>query len=218
MERVLEREIMDDEEQALAYAAADFSSSNQAFVDGLLSGYGSRLRSVLDIGCGPADIPVRLARASPALQITAVDASDAMLRLADKAVRNAGLGGRIKLVQSHVPRLPGVVGHFDAVLAKDLLHHLPDPTVFWDEVRRLALGRTVIYVMDLFRPPTEKDAWDIVESVSADEPEILKTDFYNSLRAAFTVDEVAEQLRRADFNLTVSAVSERHLLVEGVLE
>jgi ubiquinone/menaquinone biosynthesis C-methylase UbiE len=218
MERVLEREIMDDEEQALAYAAADFSSSNQTFVDGLLSGYGSRLRNVLDIGCGPGDIPIRLVRANSVLQIAAVDASDAMLRLADKAVRNAGFSERITLIRSHVPGLPGVVGHFDAVLAKDLLHHLPDPTVFWDEVRRLALGWTVIYVMDLFRPPTEKDAWDIVESVSADEPEILKTDFYNSLRAAFTVDEVAEQLRRADLNLTVSAVSERHMLVEGVLE
>jgi ubiquinone/menaquinone biosynthesis C-methylase UbiE len=217
MDRILERQIMDDQEQALAYAAADFSSSNQMFVDRLLARYRSQLRTVLDIGCGPGDVPIRLARAHPALRITAVDASEAMLRLADTAVRNAGLDDRINLVQSHVPGLPGVEGRFDAILAKDLLHHLPDPMVFWDEVKRLARGRVIVYVMDLFRPESERAARDIVESVSASEPEILKTDFYNSLLAAFTVDEVAEQLRRAECKLTVAAVSERHLLVDGVL-
>jgi hypothetical protein len=33
MERILESEIMGDEQQALAYAKADFSTSNQWYVD-----------------------------------------------------------------------------------------------------------------------------------------------------------------------------------------
>ena len=37
MERVLEPELMDDELQSIAYARADFSSSNQFFVDGLIN-------------------------------------------------------------------------------------------------------------------------------------------------------------------------------------
>ena len=56
MLRTLEPEIMDDREQSLAYANADFSSSNQWFVDHLLADYPDALRHVIDIGCGPGDV------------------------------------------------------------------------------------------------------------------------------------------------------------------
>lgn len=218
MKRVLEPEVMDDEAQAAAYAAADFSSSNQMFVEGLLERYGTELHSVLDIGCGPGDIPIRLARTRPSIQITAVDASGAMVRLAERAVQKANLASTITVMRGRVPGLPFEGHDFDAILSKDLLHHLPDPMVFWDEVKRLAHGRTLVYVMDLFRPASDNDAADIVESVSANEPEILRRDFYNSLRAALTVQEVQGQIERAGLAVDVAAVSERHLLVQGVLE
>jgi len=217
MRRVLEREIMDHEEQAVAYARADFSSSNQVFVDKLLEDYSARLKNVLDIGCGPADVPIRLAKARPDIKITAVDASDSMIRLAQEAVSQAGLKGKIKLIKGRVPGLALGDYRYDAILSKDLLHHLPDPLVFWDNVKALAKGETVIYIMDLFRPPTREVARDIVESVSATEPPILKEDFYNSLLAAFTVEEIKEQLHKAALALEVAQVSDRHLLVKGLI-
>jgi len=209
---------MDDEEQASAYAQADFSSSNQMFVDGFLADCDPGCANVLDIGCGPADIPIRLVRGRPSVHITAVDASDAMVHLAQKAVQQAGLAQQITLVKGCVPGLSLADAAFDAIVSKDLLHHLPDPLVLWEETKRLTRGRTRVYVMDLFRPETRQDARDIVESVSADETEILQSDFYNSLLAAFTTDEIEEQLRRANLDLEVSTVSERHLLIKGVLE
>jgi ubiquinone/menaquinone biosynthesis C-methylase UbiE len=215
MDRVLEPEVMDDERQAIAYARADFSSSNQVFVEGLLDACSSGLRSVLDLGCGPGDIPIRLARARSSLRITALDASEVMVRLAKEAVEEAGLTERVQVVQGRIPGLALPVRGFDAIISKDLLHHLPDPMVFWEEVKRLGRDGTVIYVMDLFRPETEQMAREIVESVSANEPEVLKRDFYNSLLAAFTPDEVRDQLRRAGLALEVEVVSERHMRVKG---
>lgn len=218
MQRVPEPEVMDAKEQAIAYARADFSSSNQMFVDALLADYPRAGVDVLDIGCGPADVPIRLARARPSMRITAVDASEAMVSLARKAVRKAGLGERITVVRGRVPGLNFADAHFDAILSKDLLHHLPDPTIFWDQVKRLAQRRTILYVMDLLRPATTEDARTIVEFVSAKEPEILKRDFYNSLLAAFTPDEIIEQLRSAALDLEVAVVSGRHLVVKGIVE
>jgi ubiquinone/menaquinone biosynthesis C-methylase UbiE len=215
MDRVLEPEVMDDEQQAIAYARADFSSSNQVFVEGLLDACSSGLRSILDLGCGPGDIPIRLARARSSLRITALDASEVMVRLAKEAVEEAGLTERVQVVQGRIPGLALPVRGFDAIISKDLLHHLPDPMVFWEEVKRLGRDGTVIYVMDLFRPETEQMAREIVESVSANEPEVLKRDFYNSLLAAFTPDEVRDQLRRAGLALEVEVVSERHMRVKG---
>jgi ubiquinone/menaquinone biosynthesis C-methylase UbiE len=216
MHRILEPEIMDDEKQVIAYAKADFSSSNQLFVDRLISDYYSRLNRVLDIGCGPADVAIRLAKAIPSVYITAVDASESMIKLARKAVKNAGLGNQIKVIKGRIPGLEE--DDYDAILSKDLLHHLPDPSVVWREIKHLAKGETVIYVMDLFRPKTQEEAWNIVESISAEEPPILKQDFYNSLLAAFTVDEIKDQLLQEKLKLEIEKVSERHFIVKGIVK
>ena len=207
---------MGDEEQAIAYAKADFSSSNQMFVERLLEGYSAALKNVLDIGCGPGDVPVRLARAKPPIAITAVDASEPMVRLARRAVHKAGLQKQIRVVKGQVPGLAFEAGDFDALLSKDLLHHLPDPAVFWAEVKRLTKKGMVVFVMDLLRPKTERQARSIVESVSGREPAILKRDFYDSLRAAFTLAEIRQQLRDASLDFGAAQISERHLLVKGV--
>jgi hypothetical protein len=57
MPRVLEPELMDDPEQAVAYAKADFAKENQSFVNRFVEYYPDFTEGhVLDLGCGPADI------------------------------------------------------------------------------------------------------------------------------------------------------------------
>lgn len=208
---------MTDEQQALAYSKADFSTSNQWYVDHLLADYGNQLGSVLDIGCGPGDVMLRLAAARPSARITAIDGSSAMIELARKAVRSAGLQQRVTLLQGYVPGLPLEERSFDAVLSKDLLHHLPDPTVLWSEARRVGRSGAAIYVMDLMRPESPQAVHNIVEAVARDELPILKADFYASLCAAFTLDEVKAQLKQSGLPLEADQVSDRHMVIKGVL-
>ena len=217
MKRIPEPEIMDDREQAAAYARADFSSSNQMFVDGLVETYPDRLGSILDIGCGPADVPIRILRAVPSAKVTAVDASLPMVEIARHAVQEAGFQDNIELILGRLPGIDFGDMAFQTIASKDLLHHLPDPSIFWEEVVRLGTGTAAIYVMDLYRPNSCEDAKKIVESVSGNEPEVLKRDFYNSLLAAFTVDEIQSQLESASLPLNVEKVSERHLLIHGLI-
>jgi ubiquinone/menaquinone biosynthesis C-methylase UbiE len=216
MRRILEPELMDDERQSVAYARADFSASNQLFVDSLIRDFPSQLRTVVDIGCGPGDVAIRLARALPDLRITAIDGSAPMVALAREAVRSAGLDDRLTLVQGYVPGVALQERGFDAVLSKDLLHHLPDPQVLWQEITRLGKPGAAAYVMDLIRPDTPEAARRIVDAVASHEDPILRQDFYNSLCAAFTLDEIREQLVAAGLDLTVSRIGERHLLASGV--
>ena len=217
MDRILEPEIMDGQEQAIAYAQADFSTSNQQFVDTVSARFGSSLRSVIDIGCGPADVMIRLAEAHPEAEITAVDGSDAMLEIAREKVEAAGLQSRIELLAGRIPGLPLPEHRFDAILSKDLLHHLPDPAALWSEARRLGRPGAAIFVMDLMRPETPDAARRIVEDVAGSAETILKEDFFNSLCAAFTVDEVRRQLDDAGLDLEIEQASSRHLVVSGVL-
>ena len=217
MERTLEPEIMDDGEQSLAYAKADFSTSNQWFVDHLLADHPEALQNVIDIGCGPCDVMVRLADAHPDIRITAIDGSAAMIELASEAVRMAHHEARIVPLQGYIPGLALREHSFDAILSKDLLHHLPDPMALWSEARRLGRQGAAVYVMDLIRPATQQAARDIVETVAPNEPPILKEDFYNSLCAAFTIDEAEAQVRQAGLLLQVSRISDRHMLINGTL-
>jgi len=217
MERVLEPELMDDERQAVAYARADFSTSNQFFVDGLIRDFPHHLHVAVDIGCGPGDVVIRLARARPEVIIAAIDGSAPMIALARDAIRAAGLERRIALMQTRVPGVPLGEHACDAVLSKDLLHHLPDPSVLWSEIVRLGRSAAAVYVMDLVRPATREAARQTVEAGAGGDPPILRRDFYNSLCAAFTVDEVRGQLAAAGLDLHVAQVSDRHMLVKGLL-
>src|SRR3989442_11472854 len=98
MERVLEPELMDDPAQALAYSRADFEEENQGFVDRFAEFYPEfKAGHVLDLGCGPADIPILLARTLPQCRITGVDGSPPMIALGLEAIRVAGPPGRTTL-------------------------------------------------------------------------------------------------------------------------
>jgi hypothetical protein len=56
----------------------------------------------------------------------------------------------------------------------------------------------------------------VAEGAGSEDP-ILQRDFYNSLLAAFTVDEVRDQVSRAGLALTVSLAGVRHMAITGRL-
>jgi ubiquinone/menaquinone biosynthesis C-methylase UbiE len=215
MKRVLEPEVMADARQALAYARADFGAVNQRFVDQLVSRHPMPGDArVADLGCGPADIPIRLAAAWPHARIVAIDASAPMLALGREALRKRR--ARVSLLCARLPYLPFADRGFDAVISNSLLHHLPDPAVLWRDVTRLVRPGGVVHVMDLFRPGSVDEARAIVERAAGDEDQLLKDDFFNSLLAAFTPEEVRDQLAAHGLgHLACAIVSERHLLISG---
>ena len=74
----------------------------------------------------------------------------------------------------------------------------------------------MVFVADLFRPRDRAEAGRLVELYSAREPEALKRDFFNSLLAAFTPEEVKGQLSRSGLDgFKVEVVSDRHMAVSS---
>ena len=91
MDRIPEPELMDDPAQALAYARADFSEPHEAFVGYFQERFPQwRPRRVLDLGCGPADVTIRFARAYPECEIVGVDGAEAMLVAQHATGRDGG--------------------------------------------------------------------------------------------------------------------------------
>ena len=219
MNRVLEPELMTDPDQAQAYAAADFATVNQGFVDRLRTLFPALTRGhVVDLGCGPADIPIRLCRALPDVAVTGVDGSEAMLAPGRAAVAAAGLTARIQLLCARLPGVERPAPGYDAVLSNSLLHHLPEPDVLWAEAARLGRAGAPVLVTDLHRPESPEGAREIVERYSGGEPEVLKRDFFHSLCAAFTLAQVREQIAHGGLaTLRVEMISDRHWAAWGTL-
>lgn len=218
MKRTPEPELMDSQAQTLAYAEADFSDSNSLFTDHFVAAFPDLQASgaMVDLGCGPADICIRLSNMLPGWQLTGLDAGENMLRRATEAIKKAELQDRIKLRLSYLPD-PALLAHFfDAIVSNSLLHHLPEPMTLWETISRVGRPGAAVTVMDLSRPESETRAHELVETYAGDAPDILKEDFYNSLLAAYTPEEIREQLQQAGLQkLELSLPSDRHWIVSG---
>ena len=221
MQRVPEPELMDGRVQAEAYAAADFSTGDQAVIDRLAElfagGLGLRL---IDLGCGPGNISFRLARRWPEAEVLGVDGAAAMLQLAEaKLAGDGALQARVRFERACLPA-PQLAGGYSAVVSNSLLHHLHDPAVLWQSVCQLGASGACVYIKDLRRPVSPAAAEALRLLHLADAPAVLQHDYLASLHAAFTPEEVAAQLQQAGLadQLQVAAVQDRYLEVWGRLD
>ena len=218
MDRILEPELMDEEDQARAYSEADFSEPHNMFVEEfkqtfpLLRG----TNKVLDLGCGPADVTVRFAQAFPGSRIDAVDGAKTMLRYGQARINQENLVGQITLIHEILPATNKLHRQYDVIFSNSLLHHLADPATLWDTIRNKCADNGSVFIMDLMRPASKYLAKKFVELYASNEPEVLQHDFYHSLLAAHRPEEVETQLEKADLDwLNVKAITDRHLIVYG---
>jgi len=206
---------MDDPAQAQAYAAADFEAPHAEFINLLQRQINTTPTHILELGCGTGDITWRLAQAFPDSHIDALDGAQAMLQCAENVIQQHALQSRVQLLHCHLPT-DTLATDYDAMFCNATLHHLNDPLVLWQTIKQAAQQGADIFVMDLARPASLEAAAEIITTHAANEAEILKQDFYNSLLAAYSVDEIREQLDHCGLSsLTVEMSSDRHWAVSG---
>ncbi|MDP2179615.1 class I SAM-dependent methyltransferase [Methylicorpusculum sp.] len=218
MLRQTEPELMLDPAQVEAYALADFSIPHNRFVELLQQRVSAEsfCGMALDLGCGPGDISARFVKAFQHASLHAVDGSLPMLSFAAHHLP-ADVLGRIEFIHAKLPRISLPCPDYDLIFSNSLLHHLPEPQALWRVIKDYSRPGTQVAVMDLVRPASQMAASELVEHYSADEPAILKHDFYHSLLAAFTLEEIEEQLKQARLNLNIELVSDRHVFISGLV-
>ncbi len=220
MKRLLEPELMEDESQVKAYAEADFEVPHNDFIQQLKTFIDNPEFSgtALDLGCGPGDISSRFANAFPLSKVHALDGSESMLAYAKSALP-PDLADRISFIKGLLPDVILPQPGYEIIFSNSLLHHLPDPQVLWQTIKKYSRPGTRIIIMDLLRPANVKSAQMMVDNYAATEPEILQRDFYHSLLAAFSLKEINAQLALADLsvNLHSQKISDRHVFITGVI-
>ncbi|HEY1725285.1 MAG TPA: methyltransferase domain-containing protein [Steroidobacteraceae bacterium] len=221
MQRILEPELMDDPEQALAYHQADFSASHGARV-ALFRGLFPQLQlngAVLDLGCGSGDVLLRFARAFPDARFVGVDGSQPMLQLARQALAaEPALQARVSFQYGIIPDCVLPAERWQLIMSHSLLHQLHRPQVLWQSIAAAAAPGCAVLVADLRRPGSLKQAQQLVDASAGDEPEVLRRDFYNSLCAAFEPQEIRAQLDSAGLRqLQVQPQPPHHVSICGLL-
>ena len=98
----------------------------------------------LDLGCGTGAAAVRLARLG--IHVTLLDSSPAMLDIAQRAVREAGVSDQVTVKHSDAAELSRLfnAGSFDVILCHNLLEYLDDPSPVLCGAARVMRGSSAI--------------------------------------------------------------------------
>lgn len=172
----------------------DFREVNRTFAQDTINLVPSLRKSrVLDAGCGTARISILIAKERPQWQITAIDLAQSMLDVAAQNIQEAELQRQISLNKVDAKKMPYPEGSFDLVISNSLLHHLPNPISFLQELKRVLKADGAIIIRDLLSPPTEAAVDAMVSTIGDDYNNHQKKLFRDSLRAAFTLEEKVAQ-------------------------
>lgn len=202
---------MDTETEAVEYDRMDHTTVNQKFVTDFLAAWSVRTGDVLDVGTGTAQIPIELCQRARGFDVEAVDAAAEMLKIAKANIASASLAVRIRTALMDAKHLPYPDGRFDAVISNSIVHHIPDPSVVFDEALRVCTAGGVIFIRDLLRPESDAELTRLVELHAAGATKEQRRLFAESLHASLTVTEVVELVSRHGFLPgTVAQTSDRH--------
>ena len=106
---------------------------------------------MVDIGCGPGESALLVARAAPGVRVVAVD--PAWPCCAVTRLRSLGQMGRVRVRRGAAERLPVTDGWATLVLSVNAFHHWADPRRGLGEARRvLAPGGRLVLVDEDFPP------------------------------------------------------------------
>jgi ubiquinone/menaquinone biosynthesis C-methylase UbiE len=208
--RVPEPEVMDasSEVQAYSSAAAEayLSRIDDTFVEHALRLIGHAPGWGIDIGCGPGQILMKLARRLPQWKFIGVDRAPAMIRHATDAAGSHAARKRVSsaaaarknvwYVAGNGAALPFNDASFDLVVCNSVLHHIGDPARFFSEIRRIAKPEAAILLRDLRRP--SRLLFHLhVRWHGRHYGGLMYKLYCDSVHAAYTVEELSAMLRMA---------------------
>jgi ubiquinone/menaquinone biosynthesis C-methylase UbiE len=207
LERVPEPEEMDDAGEVSSYnsAAAEkhLDAIDETFVEHLLRLLEAPGRPAaesawaLDVGTGPAQIPVKILARLHGLRFVGLDRSANMLAAARQNAARAGVSGRLSLVRSDGHALPFRDDQFSIVISNSVLHHAKEPVGLLREIFRVAAPEAAVLLRDLRRPSRPLLGWHLWRHGRRYHGQMRRL-FNTSVKAAYTAEELGKMLSSAE--------------------
>jgi ubiquinone/menaquinone biosynthesis C-methylase UbiE len=111
----------------------------------------TRRGAAADLGCGPGQLVIELARRAPGLHVTGIDLSEEMIARGQDKARRAGVADRVSFRRGDARQIPFPDASLDLVVSTLSLHHWSDPVAVLDEIARVLRPSGSFLIFDLRR-------------------------------------------------------------------
>ncbi len=160
----------------------------------------ARSGDLLEIGGGPGQLAVEIGRRARDLQITAMDSSSDMVRMAETRIHASGLGRQVKVAHGDAKDIPSLNDSFDFVLSLGSLHRWRAPDLVLDEIHRVLKPGGKAWIYDVRREMPESDWDDLCRRVPALVRPFFEMGVMGSWRAAYTEGQIRDVVASSSFS------------------
>ncbi len=108
--------------------------------------------TILDVGTGPAYLPIYITQNNPACKVIGLDVSSGMIRLASQNIQKANLLNAIYLKKGNVSKLPFPDQFFDFIISTGSFHHWKLPINAFNEIYRVLKYNSEAWIFDAINP------------------------------------------------------------------
>ena len=112
---------------------------------------------ILDVGTGSGNLPIEIAKRAPNLEITGIDLSKVLIKLASRMAKKEGLEKRIRFEVESAYNLSAEDGYFDLVVSSGVIHHLRYPAKAFNEIYRVLKSGKEAWLYDLITDVSGKE-------------------------------------------------------------
>jgi SAM-dependent methyltransferase len=169
---------------------------------------------VLDLACGPANQLAHIARLHPQTRFIGIDASEAMIRIARDTLASAP---NASVQCGDITQLSDIAPHsVDGVLCTMSLHHLPDISALdrtMREIHRVLKNDGGVYLADFGRLKYATTQHYFALDRASEQSQEFTGDFWQSMRAAFSVGELRAATAALDLPLSQYSTAMADFLV-----
>lgn len=203
LKRVPEVESLDGSEAEIYFNLVN-DELHERFID---NNYVSKIQEylpksgiVLDVGCGPGQIPLKIVENNPSLNVIGLDLSNRMVDIANEIAKNSPYPNNLSYMVGDASKMSFDDDSLDGVISHFFVEHLPNEEKVIDvfnEIQRVVKPNGMIYVEDIVRPPSEELLQIYLDRATYDSNDVMKN-YEDSLRAAFSHGEWSEMLNRSN--------------------
>ena len=229
MERTVEPELMEREDQVTSYAAADFSEGENDLINKIKyyliknNIILNQTDLIVDLGCGPGNISEKLSLKWPEASVLGIDGSKEMIRKAELNKKNSSNRNRLNnlryicgdiknLNRGQIPFEKNI----SLLVSNSLIHHITYLDDFFNCIEKLSTSSTINFHKDLKRPHDEKSALELREKCARKYNDILTNDYYASLKASYTLKELKSFIfEKKLYSLEVFEEGDQYLVIYG---
>ncbi len=165
---------------------------------------------ILDVGTGPGFLPILIAKKAPEIEISGIDLSEGMVKLARKNAMKVDLSERIKFFKANALSMPFENDYFDFVISTFSFHHWLKPVDCLEEIIRVLKKGGGAWIYDI-RKDTSKEA-------EAQFKEKYGFFFYTLLNfvkfhSSVTIEKIEEVLNR-NIGFSQKIIEDRGILIK----